>query len=391
MTSRTGMATEETPEMMYMENRVGAAGTLKIQLLILITLSLLTNSAPSSGSEARSQLPAAMKESVIGSKFTVSEILSLDYGDGPYQIGFANGPGHTPYPESAQAIKVSDGSLAILDTFNGRLLKFSLSDGTATDSVEPKVDVGRTFYTGFAMLPDNRFAAFDSLNMAFILSGPAGDVLPHDPGKPPLSHVTGMFATDGGAIVAGDRGVGRKGLHVFNHSLDYMLSMKAEGLTEAGFAVDAKGRIHVALPRTGREAPTLQVLGATSENSEILSFSRLFTVSMKDTSFPDGSFNIAGIDGAGNYYLYWAGLAGYFDAPARAILGPDLLGLPDTQILALFNVFSPTGEKVADFGVPFSTAPEGAWVTPDGTLVVMTYDATGAPKGKVRILRCSRE
>lgn len=325
----------------------------------------------------------------VKTDYNISLIMSIDYGTGPYRIGYANGPKHTPYAESAQSIIVSKNLIIILDTFNKRLLKFSIENKTNAGFIVPQVDMDKTFYTGFAEIPSRGFVFFDALNTALILTDPEGKIFPANPKIPFLSHITRIYATPQGMLVAGDKGVGQKGIHIFNHLLDHISGLKAEGLTEAAFSVDTKERIHIMVPRVKNEDPVFQIYGAASENSETASYSRLFSKSLKGCSFPQGPCNIAGIDAKGNYYLYWAGLAHYFGPEYKNLLTPEIRKLPFTQMIALFNVFSPSGKMISHFIVPFSTAPESAWVTPDGTVFVMAYDAESAPKGKVNIYKCS--
>lgn len=332
-------------------------------------------------------LDAAAPTSPAPLKFSSGVVLEVPYGNGVGQAGYANGIDHTPFPESVQAFKARGTELLLADTFNGRIQIWETGTGKCKTSIVPVADAEGSFICGIDWLDDG-FILSDVLNSAILAVGVTGEVSDIARSGFAIDHITTVIATFGGLVFLGDKGPAIDTIRVVSRNSGLVASIPVPGLTEAGFAVDSNGRVLAATVRAGAENPVLDIFGATSEASESIAFAPIGSLEVRDSTFPPGRFNVAGIDGSGRIYLYWAGLAEYF-GPSAGQFPDDIKALPSTQMIARFNVVDPGGRVVADFFSPVSTAPETASVTPEGELFVMAYDATSAPEGTIRFLKFS--
>lgn len=320
-------------------------------------------------------------------KFSFKVVLEIPFGAGEGQVGFANGVDHTPFPESVQAFKVKGNELALADTFNGRIQIWDTDSGKCLGTITPATDAEGSFYCGIDWL-DNGFVLSDALNSTVIAVGSTGEIAALTGTGFPIDHITTVTATPGGLVFLGDKGPAVDKVRVVSRGAGLVADIPVPGLTEAGFALDPAGRVLAARERTGAEHPLLDIFGATDEANESMAFAPLGSMELKNSTLPPGRFNVAGIDGSGRIFLYWAGLPEYF-GPAAAQFPDEIKALPATHMVARFNVFEPDGKLAADFFAPVSTAPETAVVTPEGDLFVLAYDAGPAPEGKVRFIRFS--
>lgn len=332
---------------------------------------------------------SVVEHTEIHGKFVVDTILSLPFGKEEGKVGFANGPDHTPFPESAQSFKITPEGILLTDTFNNRFMIID-GKGKVVKSITPKVDVEYTFYSAVERLSPTSFAATDTMNMCMLMFDQDGNVT--GPAVQPVNidDASALFLTRDAVVYMTDKGRSVKTVQVMNKSLELIASVPVSGLTEQGMApVPAGGFAALSWGET-EEVATLQFWNRDSKSEEV-SFVKVSQREIPDPGFPYGRFKIAGIDARGRVYLHWSGLKCHLNDTWKKQLGELASKCPEMQPVTLFKVLERDGKYSDAFAVPSSTAPENAIVSENGTVYVLAYDADAAPAGSMKILRIQRK
>ncbi|PKK90733.1 MAG: hypothetical protein CVV64_07595 [Candidatus Wallbacteria bacterium HGW-Wallbacteria-1] len=330
---------------------------------------------------------AVHESSDIARGWKAETVLSVPFGKASGEIGFANGPGHTPYPESAQSFKIIPEGFLITDTFNKRFLIFS-EKGDLSRTITPRVDVDYTFYSAVERLGADSFVATDTMNMSMLVFNGAGDVVGPAMQPSAIDDATALFLTRDSMIYMGDKGRTVKMVRAMNTNLELIASIPVKGLTEQGFAPVPSGGFAALVWGETAENPMLEFWNRDGKSEEV-KFVRESSVVVSNTSLP-GRFKIAGIDARGRTYLHWTGLKCHLSA-WKGDLGPLAAKCPESQPVTLFRVFERDGTCSDSFAIPSSTAPENAVVSVDGEIFVLAYDADTAPSGNLKIIRIKRK